>query len=217
MFINFIKEVNDGVEENDSPIIHLKMSDNVFSPTRRNAILAARGLSKTSLFGEYLTLWIASFGHIPNFGKVPLSLYITDSIENGVKNLRRNVEFRFQNSDYLSYLIPKKRLTLGADTGKRVEFEHYEEAVHGGYKFTDIRIEFENRTGNRYVVKGYGVNTGIKGTKEMGTRPYLATLDDLISGDDDARSAVVIQSIKNMRQKKLFFHFKGMIQLYIAL
>jgi predicted phage terminase large subunit-like protein len=187
MFINFIKEVNDGVEENESPIIHLKMADNVFSPTKRNAILAARGLSKTSLFGEYLTLWIASFGHIPNFGRVPLSLYITDSIENGVKNLRRNVEFRYQNSDYLSYLIPKKRLTLGADNGRRVEFEHYEEALYGGYKFTDIRIEFENRKGDRYVVKGYGVKTGVRGPLALNELVYTdngtKTIKDVSVGD----------------------------------
>jgi phage terminase large subunit-like protein len=199
-FINFIKEVNGGEEENETPVVHMKMIDNVFSPVRRHAILAHRGIAKSSLFGEYLILWIASFGYIPNFGKVPLSLYVSDSIENGVKNLRRNVEFRFQNSEYLEYLIPRKRLTVGSQDGRRVELKYYEEAVQdikGGYKFTDIRLEFENRKGQQFVNKGYGVGTGVRGTKEKGTRPYLAILDDLISSDDEARSKIILQSIKN--------------------
>jgi phage terminase large subunit-like protein len=220
-FINFIKEVNGGEEENETPIIHMKMIDNVFSPVRRHAIMAFRGASKSSLFGEYLLLWIGAFGYIPNFGKVPLSLYVSDSIENGVKNLRKNVEFRFQNSEYLEWLIPKKRLTVGSQDGRRVDLQYYEEALHdtkGGYKFTDIRLEFENRKGIQFVNKGYGVSSGIRGVKTAGTRPYLAILDDLISSDDDARSKVILQTIKNAIYKDVSkaLHPKNQKIIYVG-
>jgi predicted phage terminase large subunit-like protein len=39
-------------------------------------------------------------------------------------------------------------------------------------------------------------NTGVRGAKEMGTRPQLAVLDDLIS-DEDARSATVIAAVED--------------------
>jgi predicted phage terminase large subunit-like protein len=199
-FVNFIKEVNGGMEENVTPLFHLSMIDNVFSPTRRHAILAFRGSAKTSLFSEYLILWMASFGHIPNFGKIDVGLYVTDSIENGVKNLRKNIEFRYQNSDYLDYLIPKRKLSVGSEDGRRVEGKYYEEALHdrkGGYKFTDIRLEFENRKGDKLTIRSYGVKTGVRGVKTYGKRPQIAIMDDLISNDDDARSKIILQSIKN--------------------
>jgi len=200
MFSQFIKEVNDGQEENETPIMHLAMMDSVFNPHPRNAILVHRGGSKTSVFAEYLTLWKGAFGNIPGFGKTNLSLYISDSIENGVKNLRRNVEFRLQNSDYLNYLIPSNRLTLGSSDGRRVELEFYEEAIHdtkGGYRFTDIRLELENRKGDKHITKAFGAQTGVRGTKELGVRPTDATFDDILKGDDAARSAVVVQTVKN--------------------
>lgn len=39
--------------------------------------------------------------------------------------------------------------------------------------------------------EGYGAKTGVRGTKEMGTRPRLAVLDDLVS-DEDARSKLLL-------------------------
>ncbi|MCK4819415.1 hypothetical protein KA005_26820, partial [bacterium] len=116
-------------------------------------------------------LYIAVYGEIPEFGKVSLALYVSDSIENGVKNMRKNLEYRWENSDFLQQYIPEIR-------------------------FTDIRWEFKNRVGNTFIVKGYGAKTGVRGAKEMGKRPNLALLDDLVS-DEDARSTTVIASIED--------------------
>ncbi len=57
-------------------------------------------------------------------------------------------------------------------------------------------LEFKNINGVKFVVKGYGAKTGIRGVKEMGTRPQMAILDDLVS-NDDSRSPTVIQAIKD--------------------
>ena len=171
-FINFIKLVN-GVqgEEHKSPVMHYKMLDQVAGRKRNITNMASRGSAKTSIFGEYLFLYIAVHGSIPGFGKVPLAIYVSDSIENGVKNMRKNLEFRRENSEFLMQFIPKVR-------------------------FTDIRWEFISANGNVFIVKGYGATTGVRGAKELGTRPTLAVLDDLVS-DDDARSATVIASIED--------------------
>jgi predicted phage terminase large subunit-like protein len=121
--------------------------------------------------GEYLFLYLGVHGALPGFGKIDLGLYVSDSIENGVKNMRKNLEFRWENSDFLKEFIPQTR-------------------------FTDIRWEFKNAAGNTFIVKGYGAKTGVRGAKEMGTRPQLAVLDDLIS-DEDARSATVISAVED--------------------
>ena len=196
LFVNFIKEVNNGAEENETSIVHLKMLDGVFNSERRCAIMCHRGIGKTTLFGEYLILFIASFGHLPGFGKVNLLLYVTDSIENGVKNLRRNVEFRYQESEFLQKLIPNRKLGVGENGTGFVSADKFEEQAAGGRKFTDIRLEFVNHKGHTTIVKGFGAKTGVRGTKELGQRPTLAILDDLVS-DTDAESETVINTIEN--------------------
>lgn len=182
-FVTFIKLVNGGEgEENKTPVLHLKMLDNACKFGHRDhprlANMVFRGAAKTTVLGEYLFLYIAVFGEIPGFGKINLALYVSDSLENGVKNMRKNLEYRWENSEFLQKYLPKK--TKGGKIGTN---------------FTDMRWEFVNIQGNRFIVKGYGAKTGVRGSKELGTRPQLAVLDDLVS-DEDARSDTVIQTIE---------------------
>ncbi len=171
-FVTFIKLVN-GVqgEENLTPLVHYRMLDTITHGGRRVINLCHRGIAKTTVMGEYLFLFIATYGEIPGFGRIDLALYVSDSIENGVKNMRKNLEFRWENSDFLRQYVPR---------------------IH----FTDIRWEFENADGKVFIVKGYGAKTGVRGAKELGKRPQLAVLDDLIS-DEDARSATVIAAVED--------------------
>ena len=171
-FITFIKLVNgqEG-EEHKTPLVHYYMLDTLTEGGKRVINLCHRGIAKTTVMGEYLFLYIATYGEIPGFGRIDLALYVSDSIENGVKNMRKNLEFRWDNSDFLKTYVPEVR-------------------------FTDIRWEFKNADGKVFIVKGYGAKTGVRGAKEMGKRPQLAVLDDLIS-DEDARSATVISAVED--------------------
>lgn len=171
-FVTFIKLVNGAEgEENKTPLVHYYMLDTITYGGTRIINLCHRGIAKTTVMGEYLFLYIATYGEIPGFGKVDLALYVSDSIENGVKNMRKNLEFRWENSDFLREYVPVA-------------------------KFTDIRWEFHNADGKVFIIKGYGAKTGVRGAKEMGKRPQLAVLDDLIS-DEDARSATVISAVED--------------------
>ena len=171
-FVTFIKLVNGQQgEEHKTPLVHYKMLDTLTEGGKRVINLCHRGIAKTTVMGEYLFLYIATYGEIPGFGKISLALYVSDSIENGVKNMRKNLEFRWENSEFLKTYVPNVR-------------------------FTDIRWEFVNSDGKVFIVKGYGGKTGVRGAKELGTRPQLAVLDDLIS-DEDARSATVISAIED--------------------
>lgn len=172
-FVNFIKAVNGGSEENKTPILHLHMLDRVGEAggnRERIANMVFRGAAKTTLMGEYLFLYLGMYGELPAFGRIELALYLSDSIDNGVKNMRKNLQYRYENSDFLK--------------------------AHMDIDFTDIRWKFTNKDGNVFIVKGYGAKTGVRGSKEMGKRPRLAVLDDLIS-DEDARSPTVIQSVED--------------------
>ena len=171
-YITFIKLVNGTTgESNKSPPMHMKMLDGIVKGKTNIVNLCFRGAAKTSLFIEYLSLYIATFGELPGLGKVEGMLYISDSMDNGAKTARKNIEYRYHNSEFLKKYVPKAT-------------------------FTDSYIEFTNISGHRLGIKLYSAKSGIRGTKIFGKRPVLAILDDLLS-DDDARSPTVIAAIKD--------------------
>lgn len=178
-FVNFIKLVDGGESENKTPVVHYYMIDKWIESNGLDTInLCHRGLAKSTLL-EYLILYLAVFEELPGFGKIPYGLYVSDSIDNGVKKMRKALEHRYDNSQFLQEYVPK-------------------------IKFTDIRWEFINKRGFSLVVSGYGAKTGVRGTRENGTRPVLAMLDDLIS-DEDARSPTVIASVEDTVTKAIEF------------
>lgn len=179
-FMNFIKLVNGNQgESHPTPPVHLKMLDKVTNPSSYIANLCFRGAAKTTLFMEYFTLFLAVFHHIPGFGDVEGMLYVSDSMDNGVKNARKNIEFRYHASPFLQKWIPEA-------------------------KFTDNYLEFQNVNGERLGVKMFGAKTGIRGTKIFGKRPVVCILDDLVS-DDDANSRAAMMAIKDTVYKGVNF------------
>jgi len=173
-FMNFIKLVNgDTGEDNKTPVMHLAMLDKLASKYSKIANLCARGTAKTTLFMEYLVLYLAMFDSLPNFGKVGGMLYISDSMENGVRSARNSIEFRYNNSEFLQSWIPPSRV-----------------------RFTENYLQFENQRNHKLGVKMFGAKSGIRGTKIFGKRPVLAVMDDLVS-DADSKSPVAMKAIKD--------------------
>ena len=171
-FMNFIKLVNGNQgESHKTPAVHLKMLDKVVGNSSYIANLCFRGAAKTTLFMEYFTLFVAVFHHLPGFGAVEGMIYVSDSMDNGVKSARKNIEFRYNNSEFLQKWLPEA-------------------------KFTDNYMEFKNAQGEMLGVKMFGAKTGLRGTKIFGKRPTLAILDDLVS-DDDANSRAAMMTIKD--------------------
>ena len=171
-FVNFIKLVNGaGGEESKTPAMHYKILDSVGGDKEYVANLCFRGASKTTILVEYLVLYLAVFGELPCLGKVPSMLYISDSMENGAKNARKNIQFRYENSEFLQQWIVEAT-------------------------FTDAYLEFTNKHGDKFGVKLYGAKTGLRGTKIFGKRPVLAIMDDLLK-DSDANSPTILAQINN--------------------
>ena len=111
-FVNFIKQVNGPAgEENLTPVVHYKMLDELVGQDQHICNMCCRGLAKTTIFGEYLFLYLAVYGELPNFGEVDYALYVSDSIENGVKKMRLRLERRYENSTFLKRFIKEVRFT----------------------------------------------------------------------------------------------------------
>jgi predicted phage terminase large subunit-like protein len=171
-FMNFIKLVNGTAgESHKTPPVHLAMLDKIVGKSPYIANLCWRGAAKTTIFMEYFSLFLGVFHYLPEFGPVEGMMYVSDSMDNGVKSARKNIEFRYNSSEFLQTWIPKAT-------------------------FTDNYIEFENRNGERIGIKMFGAKTGIRGTKIFSKRPVLAVLDDLVS-DEDANSKASMMAIKD--------------------
>lgn len=179
-FMNFIKLVNGNEgEQNLTPVVHLAMLDQLAGQKKRIANLCFRGAAKTTLFFEYLVLYIAVFGEIDGFGQIEGMIYVSDSMDNGVKSARKNIQFRYDNSEFLQEWLPEA-------------------------KFTDNYMEFRSKEGNILGVKMFGAKTGLRGTKIFGKRPVLAVLDDLVS-DEDAKSKAAMEAIRATVYKGIDF------------
>jgi predicted phage terminase large subunit-like protein len=174
-FIAFIKMVNgpEG-EENESPLIHMDMLDQLLED-RDNLFVSFRGSAKTSVLHEYLFLYLACYGKFPGFGDVNVAIYVSDTIDNGVKSMRQQLQFRWEKSDFLRHYVPE-------------------------VKFTDVRWEFTNIEGKKLCIRGFGAATGVRGFKEYGQRPTWCGLDDLLS-DKNAESPTIIKDIRNVVYK----------------
>lgn len=127
----------------------------------------------TTLFGEYLTLYCAVFNELPRLGEVHTMIYVGDSVDNGVKSLRKNIEHRYNNSEFLQKYLPQDKAV-----------------------FTDRYIEFTNISGGKFGLKLFGASSGIRGTKIFGRRPQLCVADDVMS-DEAATSKATLEAIKN--------------------
>ena len=170
-FTNFIKMVN--LPDMDAtPEVHLMMLDGLASMRQNIVNLCSRGLGKTVLFAEMLSLYLGSIGVIDGFGTVNGMLYVSDAMDNGVKNFRSNVESRYLQSSFLQYWIPEAH-------------------------FTENFIEYTRRDNTKFGVRMYGATSGIRGTKIYGNRPQLVVMDDLIRSDEDAASPTVMGRIRN--------------------
>lgn len=176
-FVNFVKLVNGTRgESNKTPPLHYAMLDKLVNRELNYVVnLLFRGSAKTSLFGEYMILYIAIFKELPGLKDINFIMYISDSMENGAKSLRKNIEHRYENSDFLKQWLPK--------------------AI-----FTDPYIEFTNTSGSKTAVRLFGATTSLRGVKAFGERPRLAILDDLMNEEaskSKATQAIIKDTVYN--------------------
>lgn len=174
-FITFIKLVNGGKgEENKTPVFHYDMLNQIATHTD-NLFVAFRGSAKTSLLSEYMILYLALNNKLPLLSDISVGMYISDTMENGVKNMRKNLESRYNNSEFLKKYIPKAR-------------------------FTESEWEFENLNRKKLYIRGFAAQTGFRGFKQYGQRPVICILDDLMS-DKNAESPTITEDITNIIYK----------------
>ena len=185
-FIEFCKLIEGGEPENKTPVVHYKVLDNIFSKgSLDDAVLCHRGFAKSTI-AERLYWYIACFGSLPEFGWVDLSLYISDSIDNGVKTMKTSMDIQYENSDFLQQMLPKI-ITTDIENGETKK----------GFYSTQKEIVFRNANNKLTYLLMFGAQTGVRGTRRGKSRPQFAIFDDLIQKEEDARSEPTVKSVES--------------------
>lgn len=176
----YIVEVNKFVKE-------VEIDSVVSIPNEPSQCIAVDNESKTFLAGdyivthnttllmEYMTLYLAVMGELPGLGRVEGMMYISDTVDNGVKNARQNIEYRYENSEFLHKWIREAN-------------------------FTEKYLEFRSVDNKRLGVKMYGATAGIRGSKIFGKRPPLAIGDDVLP-EGIENSPTTLRFIKDVLYK----------------
>lgn len=176
----FNSQIQNKVDQlNKTPELHLKMLD-TFVQEGNTINLMHRGSAKTTML-RFLILYLAIFREIDGFGVVPYALYISDSMENGVKKMRDNIETSIEYCPFIQASLDMKRT-----------------------RFTDTVWEFYNKNGECFVVHTAGAQTGFRGTTAKLQRPVLGLLDDLVK-DSEAESEAAIKRITDTVSKALTY------------
>lgn len=179
----------------------------VDSPTKSYIIDNFIITHNTTLTAEYGFLYAACFNKYMGLDNINVAMYVGNSLEKGAKDLRRNIEQRYINSEFLQKMIPNKKYSATDTTSKYPMplSENDMDDIHNvGRRINDVRIEFVNINKKPFCIRLFGVNSGIRGFKEYGKRVEIAVADDLLL-DSDARSDTVIKNIEEVIYKAITY------------
>lgn len=168
-FINFIKLCN--IESNSNAEMHMILADKVMSQQKRIAVEQFRGSSKSTIAGEYVLLYAAVMGRLPNFGEVNFAVGVFDSADGGAKNCIRNIVSKIENSEFLTSQLTIKRNTQN-------------------------ELELVNIANHQLNIRTYGASTNIRGVRYNNMRPELAIIDDVVT-NEAANSDTMLKTIED--------------------
>ena len=155
-FIAFLRA--SGNEKNDSPEVHYRIADALFSSDKKDRKLlleCARGLAKSTIV-EYAVIYAASLGEWPGFGEVPFFTFLGASQEGNVKQFFKNVASKVSRSDFLSQYITVE-------------------------KSNDDLLVLRNLEGFKTTILGKGMSTNFRGLRDDdGNRPTVVIADDIL-------------------------------------
>jgi hypothetical protein len=114
---------------------------------------------------EWLVIYIAALGKLPNFGDVGFIAFVGDSADNGVKNFFRNIRGKLDRSDFLKSVIDVRRSTDG-------------------------EMELANKEGTELYIKGFGAASNIRGVRYKNLRPSMAIIDDITTNEAKTSEAI---------------------------
>ena len=166
MSIKFFSWVNLNIskEEHKTPRMHYQMVDELLGCEDINVqAMVHRGGAKSTVFTNYLPIYVAVTGKLDNFGIVHNLVIFSATIEQAIEQLK-GVRDLWDNSEVLQEFLVLATDRRGKVIADKVDY-----------------ICWENRDGHKIHIQAKGAGQSMRGTKKDGHRPQLLIFDDILT------------------------------------
>ena len=198
-FFNLMRLVQGKDFEFSTPMAHYFMIDVIFGNvnvkqfpyseevkkqiivnTKRVAVMASRGLAKSSVITAFLPVYLAVKGTLPKYGKVYFMVAIAASAQGGGRVISKSIQSLCQDSTFCNNYFSDMRFT-----------ETESEFTRKGEGSLDDRT---------FLVRTMGYSGGIRGTRSnIGAhRPDILAFDDTILNTSAAYSKTQMDSLEEI-------------------
>lgn len=154
--------LNISKEQHKTPRMHYQMIDELLSEDQNVQAMVHRGGAKSTVMTNYLPVYVACHGSLPNFGEVHNLIIFSATIEQAIDQLKA-VRDIWDNSDSLQEILTLAKDRNGKTVADKVD-----------------HICWENKDGHRIHIQAKGAGQSMRGTKKNGYRPQLLIFDDIL-------------------------------------
>ena len=178
-------------ESNKTPRMHYQMIDELLTEDQNVQAMVHRGGAKSTVLTNYLPIYVACHGELPNFGVVHNLIIFSATIEQAIDQLK-GIRDIWDNSDALHEI-----LTLTKDRRGKVVADKVD------------HICWTNQDGHVIHIQAKGAGQSMRGTKKNGHRPQLLIFDDILV---DA----ILTSESERKKLKVWFYSTVANSVYVS-
>ncbi len=214
-FFMFIRLALGEEPENDNPPAHYFFIDTILKSPNiepfymargidiwdfkdESVVLCSREFSKTTLIA-YLVLYMAYKGKLGRYGKINYGLYVSDTMENGVKMMFDKIKGIYYESAFL-----QDRFESASFTQKESIFVRHPESKKDRALFKEYvekrgmkKEQVPGRMKRTFKMDGKGCGTSSRGASNVLFRPQFVFVDDSVPSEEKSSSTAVLNAIES--------------------
>lgn len=150
-------------EQHKTPRMHYQMVDELIGTDEINVqAMVHRGGAKSTVFTNYLPVYVSVLGNLPHFGIVHNLVIFSATIEQAIEQLK-GIRDLWDGSDVLQEFLTLAKDKRGKVIADKVDY-----------------LCWENREGHKIHLQAKGAGQSMRGTKKDGHRPQLLIFDDIL-------------------------------------
>lgn len=154
--------LNINKESHKTPRMHYQMIDELLTIDQNVQAMVHRGGAKSTVLTNYVPLYVAAHGELPNFGKVHNLIIFSATIEQAIDQLK-GIRDLWDNSDSLQEVLTIAKDKRGKVIADKVDY-----------------LCLQNQDGHKIHIQAKGAGQSMRGTKKDGHRPQLLIFDDIL-------------------------------------
>ena len=150
-------------EQHKTPRMHYQMVDELIGDDAQNVqAMVHRGGAKSTVFTNYIPIYVAVTGKLPFFGDVSNLVIFSATIDQAIEQLK-GIRDLWDGSEVLQEFLTLAKDRRGKTIADKVDY-----------------ICWENKDGHVIHIQAKGAGQSMRGTKKNRIRPQLLIFDDIL-------------------------------------